>query len=215
MAKSLPDVSLLLETMERAVADPAGSRSLPGLLRALTCLKKLREIIRRNPTAVEPVKERLLTAKTRLIQSLTPHRDQLTNDAFGLKAEIEALKHRLEQNSDALKEIFKAQTESKYRIPVPLFEGTLIAYERNTLLLPTQASNERSRLEELLRSKPEYWIEASALHGGKIKLLCDRLKTQDSVTAEALRRLLVPVRDFVLLFRSPQFKSGGDVTELH
>jgi hypothetical protein len=213
MAKAPPDPRTLLQTIESAIESSSKEPELTRLIKAVECLDRLRSLYRRNPDAIAPLKERINSAKARMVELLRPHIDQLTNETFGLKTEIDALERRFDNNKSALKEVFRAQSEPKLRITVPAFEGTLVAYERESFALPRAETKERAELEAKLRSRPEYWIEASNLHGGKIKALCDRIAAQDSKTSDAIMKYLSPNRDFTILLRSPQLGIAEETLE--
>lgn len=207
MASKLPDVEMLVQQLEAAVHSLNSASPLEQLLEAVKVLDHLRAIEQGHSELLQPFIERRAREAARLLAFLQPQIERLLNELFGLKTEIDPLQQRYDSVKAGIKEILRSQTQTKVVFPMPDFGGSLLAYEQSSVSLPPAGSRERAELEDMLRKNPQYWIEASAITGKRLKALCDRLDGRQLQEGRTFSSYLRSNRDFVLRPSSPQF--GG------
>ena len=208
MSSSKPTFGESVEQLEQSLALEVGPGPIPleTLVKAAETLRSLRRRYRDDATAASAYVDRLRAISTRVAAGLNLASQQLVTVMFANEIELRPLLDRRDRYRSALNEICLAQAETKVRFNAPEFDGHVTASERRVASLPRTNSPEREALDALVRSKPEYWMDASILRADRLKAVCDRVADFDPDFDMSARHLLYQSREYTINLRSPQLK---------
>ena len=206
MATNKSTFGELVEQLEQSLEIGPGPIPLETLVQAAETLRNLRRRYRDDAVAASAFVDRLRAISARVAAGLNSATQQLVTVMFANEVELRPLLERKERYRSALNEICLAQPETKVRFYAPEFDGHVTASERRGVSLPKINSSERETLDALVRSKPEYWMDASILQAARLKLVCDRVADIDPDFDMSARHLLHPSREYTIRLHSPQLK---------
>lgn len=206
MARGYDKFAETVSGMERSLLGPPESIPLDALAAASEELCEFRKRFRDTPDAIRPFADRLKAISVTVNAGLAAHLQQLVTEIFAVEVELRPMLARKERLRCALNEICRAQDQQKVRFDAPDFDGYVTAVERKVPSLPKADSPEREQLDALVRSRAEYWIDASILRADRLNEVCDRVAESDPEFGAAIRPMLRMSREYTITLRSPQLK---------
>jgi hypothetical protein len=206
MARGYDKFAEAVSGLERSLLGPPESVSLDALSAASEELREFRKRFLDTPDAVRPFVDRLKAISVTVNAGLAAHLQQLVTEVFAVEVELRPMLARKERLRCALNEICRAQDQQKIRFDAPDFDGYVTAVERKVPSLPKADSPEREQLDALVRSRAEYWIDASILRADRLNEVCDRVAETDPEFGAAIRPMLRMSREYTITLRSPQLK---------
>jgi len=206
MSKAFGKFEKTISAIEQSLLGSLDTISLDALSAASEALRDVRKRFLDSPDAVRPFADRLNVISVTVNAGLAAHLQQLVTEIFAVEVELRPMLARKERLRCALNEICRAQDQQKVRFDAPEFGGYVTAVERKVPSLPKADSPERERLDALVRSRAEYWIDASILRADRLNEVCDRVAESDPEFGAAIRPMLRMSREYTITLRSPQLK---------
>ena len=206
MARGKSDIAGGISDVERSLLGSPDTVPLDALAAASEELREFRKRFLETPDAVRPFADRLKAISVTVNAGLAAHLQQLVTEIFAVEVELRPMLARKERLRCALNEICRAQDQQKVRFDAPDFDGYVTAVERKVPSLPKADSPEREQLDALVRSRAEYWIDASILRADRLNEVCDRVAESDPEFGAAIRPMLRMSREYTITLRSPQLK---------